>query len=89
MDRTSHPLTFGLSPEEIADGWNARCRVCGQRFRVVTEWLAAICPGRRGETPIFAMQPQRPSLWLPSVPILPRRRPYIPSQELDLDGGAS
>lgn len=27
---------------------------------------------------IFAMRSDRPTLWLPSVPILPQRRPYIP-----------
>lgn len=35
---------------------------------------------------IFAMQRQRPTLWLPSVPILPRRRPYVPPWDpSDLD----
>ena len=27
---------------------------------------------------IFALHAERPTLWLPTVPILPRRRPFIP-----------
>ena len=34
---------------------------------------------------IFAMRPERATLWLPSVPILPRRRPFIPSWDLSDD----